>query len=605
MGTLLPLLLSVMLAGPAPAARSVIRPATRTLAATRTVASSSRYEAARTQLRALMRDPIKRRYHHRWEKAIKALLESAVGKDAPAATLEAARARYALYRWSANEADRDAALRLALRAERLGARDASKFAAAIRREAGDERPNAAPHREKPAVAAAPARPAEPKHPHGATATAPTPARPELEAAPEPELEAVVAELKAPPELKLGTSNGAGTASVGDVKAWTGDDYTRIAIPLDHWVGWQKFELPAVGGAPRRLALDFRPARLDGAAQARNVEGDQVDRVRTAQRDPETVRVVFELPGRDDVRFYRLDDPPRLIVDIGTRLAEREARGAARGPAAAAPAPKGPLTTPSTIGPPPPPPPPPPALAGSGDEEGGATHPIRRIVVDAGHGGYDPGAIGPSGVREKDVTLAMSRKLAQRLKQAGFEVVMTRSDDRYVALEERTAIANASKGDLFVSIHANANPRRSLAGVETWILNVADDRYANRLAARENGVDPDDESGALDARRILTDLDARSSTDASRRLAQQVQKEITGSVRERVGEVQDLGVKSALFYVLVGARMPAVLVETAFISNRREEQRLSSARYQDEVAAAVARAVVGFASQQGPRLAAGP
>jgi N-acetylmuramoyl-L-alanine amidase len=321
-------------------------------------------------------------------------------------------------------------------------------------------------------------------------------------------------------------------------------------------------------------------------------------VRTAQRDAETVRVVLDLPGRDDVRFYRLDDPPRLIVDIGTRLAEREARGAARASSTPSPATIGPVPTPPTVGPPPP------ALAGSGDEEGGATRPVHRIVIDAGHGGYDPGAIGPSGVREKDVTLAMSLKLAQRLKQAGFEVVLTRGDDRFVALEERTAIANARKGDLF-SIHANANPRRSLAGVETWILNVADDRYANRLAARENGVDPDEESGAVDARRILTDLDARASTDASRRLATQVQKEITGAVREKVGEVQDLGVKSALFYVLVGARMPAVLVETAFISNRREEQRLASGRFQDEVAGAVARAVVAFAAQQGPRLASSP
>jgi len=227
------------------------------------------------------------------------------------------------------------------------------------------------------------------------------------------------------------------------------------------------------------------------------------------------------------------------------------------------------------------------------------------VVDAGHGGLDPGAIGPTGVREKDVTLAISRRLEQRLKKAGFAVVMTRSDDRYVALEERTAIANARKGDLFVSIHANANPRRTLAGVESWVLNVADDRYSTRLAARENGVDPDDEADAADARRILTDLDARSATDASRRLAEQVQKEITGSVREKVGDVQDLGVKSALFYVLVGARMPAVLVETAFISNRREEQRLASARYQDEVASAVARAVVGFAAQQGTRVARAP
>ena len=585
MGLLLPLLFSVMLAAPAPAHRPEAR----------AVNAGSRYEQARAQLKSLMRDPVKRRYHHHWEKAIKALLASAAGKDAPAATLEAARARYALYRWSANEADRDAALRLARRAERLGSRDAARFAAAIRREAGDDRPAASPRKERAVVASAPARGAGPR---AAPAAPAEPVRHDLDPPPEPELEAAVADLKAPPELKLGSSNGAGTATIGEVRAWASDDYTRVAISLDHWVGWQRFELPAAGGAPRRLALDFRPARLEGSARARNVEGEQVDRVRTAQRDPETVRVVLDLPGRDDVRFYRLDDPPRLIVDIGTRLAEREARGQVKGPAASQPM-VGPAQTPATIGPPPA------AAAPPGDEEGGATRPIRRVVVDAGHGGFDPGAIGPTGVREKDVTLAMARKLAQRLRQAGFEVVMTRSDDRHVALEERTAIANARKGDLFVSIHANANPRRSLAGVESWILNVADDRYATRLAARENGVDPDEEGAAIDARRILTDLDARSATDASRRLAQQVQREITSSVREKVGEVQDLGVKSALFYVLVGARMPAVLVETAFISNRREEQRLASARYQDEVAAAVTRAVVAFAAQQDPRLARGP
>jgi N-acetylmuramoyl-L-alanine amidase len=581
MGGVLPLLLAVLLAAPSPTVKAAARPAP----------AGARLEAARAQLKALMRDPVKRRYHHHWERAIKALQDAAVGRDAPAATLEAARARYALYRWSANEADREAALRLARQAERLGARDAARFAAAIRREAGDDHPPPARTRPgKAAVAAATARAGEPRPRPAAPpapAAAPASTRHELDPTPEPELEAAVADLKAPPDLQLGASNGAGAARIGEVRAWASDDYTRVAISLDHWVGWQKLELPAAGGAPRRLALDFRPARLDGAAQARSVDGEQVDRVRSAQRDPETVRVVLDLPGRDDVRFYRMDDPPRLIVDVGTRLAEREARGAPHGAA-----------TPPAAGPTP-------APAREADEEEGGRRLVRRVVIDAGHGGFDPGAIGPTGVREKDVTLAISRRLAQRLKLAGFEVVMTRADDRYVALEERTAIANARRGDLFVSIHANANPRRSLAGVESWVLNVADDRYATRLAARENGVDPDEEASATDARRILSDLDARSATDASRRLAQQVQREITGAVRERVGEVQDLGVKSALFYVLVGARMPAVLVETAFISNRREEQRLASARFQDEVAGAVARAVVAFAAQQGPRLARAP
>ncbi len=216
-------------------------------------------------------------------------------------------------------------------------------------------------------------------------------------------------------------------------------------------------------------------------------------------------------------------------------------------------------------------------------------------MDAGHGGHDPGAIGPTRVREKDVTLAIATRLARRLRAAGFDVVLTRKDDRYLALEERTGIANAARGDLFVSVHANANPRRARAGVETYFLNVADDRYAARLAARENGLDPGAE-GRAEVQRILTDFEAKSSATASRKLALGVQRELCSTLRGRYGEVHDLGVKSALFYVLLGARMPAVLVETAFISNRAEEKRLASGSYQDEVAGAIAKAVAGFAAR---------
>jgi len=538
---------------------------------------------ARERLKALMRDGQKRRFRHHWEKAIRDLQAAAVGKDAAEATLQAARARYALYRWSANEPDRDEALRLARKATALGSKGAAGFAAAVRREAGDG------EEERPVRAKATA---------GKAPRAPRPAqeRPEAlaDAPPDPELEAAVADLGAQATpIPLGQSGGEGTATVAGVKAWANDDYTRVAIYLDHWVGWQKLELPAGAGSPRRLALDFKPARLDGEAMARAVGGDQVDRVRTAQYASDTVRVVLDLPGGDAVRFYSLDDPPRLIVDVGTRQAAREVRQAAAAREAspareaasreAAPEARG---------------------AREADEEGEG-RPIRRVVVDAGHGGHDPGAIGPTRVREKDATLAIARRLAAKLKKAGFEVVMTRSDDRFVALEERTAIANTRKGDLFVSIHANAHPRRALAGVETWVLNVADDRYAVRLAARENGADLDEAGEGSQAQRILTDLDAKAATGASRRLAHLVQREITGAVRTRFGEVQDLGVKSALFYVLLGARMPAVLVETAFISNRREEQRLASPAYQDEVASAVSRAVEQFA-RSGARVArAGP
>jgi N-acetylmuramoyl-L-alanine amidase len=397
---------------------------------------------------------------------------------------------------------------------------------------------------------------------------------------------------ASPSHPLGTSGGEGPARVSEVRTWSSDEYTRVAVYLSHWVGWQKLELPAAPGRPRRIALDLRPAVLAGAALARPVAGEQVDRVRAAQNDPETVRVVLELPGGDGVEAFALDDPPRLVLDVGAR--HRRARPEPETPtvssehsegAAAAPRPtEAPGATAGAAGEP----------AGSGDEEAEEVRgPIRRIVVDAGHGGHDPGAIGPRRVREKDVTLAMAKRLAKRLREAGFEVVLTRKDDRYLRLEDRTAIANTARGDLFVSIHANAHPRRIRTGIETYFLNTAADRYAARLAARENGLDIDEEGGALVAR-IKTDLGAQWDAGASRKLARGVQREVTSGVRMHVGEVRDLGVKSALFYVLLGARMPAVLVETGFISNRDEERRLASVRYQDEVATGIARAVSSFA-----------
>jgi N-acetylmuramoyl-L-alanine amidase len=535
---------------------------------------------------ALQRDRTRRRYHHHWERAIAALLASAKGKDAPAATLEAARARYALYRWSANEADREKALVLAARATRKGSRDAAALAAAIQREAGeDDRPaRAAPSRRD---ASAPRRrAADASPPPAAPAVEPAPS--DDEPAQDPALEAALADLSAAhttPALPLGASEGEGPARVSEVRTWSSDDYTRVAVYLSHWVGWQKLELQPAPDRPRRIALDLRPAVLEGAALARAVPGDRIGRVRAAQNAPDTVRVVLELPGADGVEVFALDDPPRLVLDVGTNQARREAvaRAGERGEATPTATATATATRPDDVagdrGP----------RDDGGEEPGG---PIRRVVVDAGHGGHDPGAIGPGRVREKDVTLAMARRLARRLRAAGFEVVLTRTDDRFLALEERTAVANTARGDLFVSIHANAHPRRNRSGVETYFLNVADDRYAARLAARENGLDLDGQGDAVT--RILTDLDAKASAGASRRLARLVQREVTAGVRARIGDVRDLGVKSALFYVLLGARMPAVLVETAFISNRDEERRLASERYQEEVAAGVARAVTAFA-----------
>jgi N-acetylmuramoyl-L-alanine amidase len=565
---------------------------------------------------ALLRDRTRRRFRHHWERAITNLLRAARGKDRAAGLLEAARARYALYRWSADEADRDKALGLANRAAKLGARDARALATAIRREAGDERP-APPPRTPARRAPAPETSEDPSD----------------EEAPDPALEAALGELaEAAVPMRLGASGGEGRATVSAVRSWSSPGYTRVAVYLSHWVGWQKLELAPAGDRPRRLALDLRPAVLTGRALKRAVAGEQVAGLRAAQNDAETVRVVLDLAGPDEVQLFQLEDPPRLVLDVGTPVRQAplplvaipapappsaSASAAAPPEAAAATAPAPRTASPAADAPDTAVSLPPRVLAAleRNGEPSAAPRPagpievtpspeggdraIRRIVVDAGHGGHDPGATGPSRVREKHVTLGIARRLAVRLRAAGYEVVLTRNSDRYLSLEERTALANTARGDLFISVHANAHPRRNRSGVETYFLNVTDDRYAARLAARENGLDL---SAGRDVARILTDLDAKASAGTSQRLARLVQREVCGGLRSRVGEVRNLGVKSALFYVLLGARMPAVLVETGFISNRLEEKRLASARYQDEVAAGIARAVAAFDGGE-PRVAA--
>jgi N-acetylmuramoyl-L-alanine amidase len=216
--------------------------------------------------------------------------------------------------------------------------------------------------------------------------------------------------------------------------------------------------------------------------------------------------------------------------------------------------------------------------------------MRRVVIDPGHGGRDTGAVGRHGLREKDVALAIARTLARRLRALGFTVILTRKDDSYVSLDERTRIANQARADLFVSVHCNAARRRTLSGVETWTLNVASDRYSTRLATFENA---DAERTVSDLRLILADLATRANASDARDLAEAVQGSLVRNLRARVGRVGDHGVKQALFYVLLGAHMPAILVETGFISNPAEEARLRSRTYQTGAAEAIAQGVKEF------------
>jgi N-acetylmuramoyl-L-alanine amidase len=216
--------------------------------------------------------------------------------------------------------------------------------------------------------------------------------------------------------------------------------------------------------------------------------------------------------------------------------------------------------------------------------------VRRVIIDPGHGGHDTGAIGKSGTREKDITLAISEKLAAELKERGLEVILTRDEDRYVRLEDRAQFANESRGDLFISVHCNSAASAKLHGVETYTLNLSSDRYSIRLAARENSST---EKGISDLQFILADLATKANTGESTRLASQVQKSLVGQLSKDYTGVKDLGNKEALFYVLLGVKMPAILVETSFLSHAEEEERLNSEEYQDSVAQAIAQGVEDF------------
>jgi len=219
--------------------------------------------------------------------------------------------------------------------------------------------------------------------------------------------------------------------------------------------------------------------------------------------------------------------------------------------------------------------------------------LRTVVIDAGHGGKDFGAIGKLGTREKHIALKITKKVKAALKKAlpGVKVILTRTDDHYLKLKERTDIANKHDADLFISIHCNATLSRKVHGVSTYFLNMASDNYAGRLANRENQAHPGEVD---DLSFILADLATTANTEDSIKAATYVQKGMLSKLKkEKYSHIKDRRVNSALFYVLLNARMPSILVETSFISNYREEKRLRSSRYQRTLAAGIVKGIVRY------------
>jgi N-acetylmuramoyl-L-alanine amidase len=285
-------------------------------------------------------------------------------------------------------------------------------------------------------------------------------------------------------------------------------------------------------------------------------------------------VVLDLQNRTAHNAFMVADPYRLIIDVaGERHAAGSDNSARR--ANQEPATRKPLQTTNKMGAP--------TAVSNG---------LRKVVLDPGHGGKDPGALGPGGIAEKEIVLSIAKKLAVKLKtEMGTEVVLTRKDDRFVPLEDRTLLANSQDADLFISLHVNASPNADARGIETYYLDNTTDEAAIRLAARENATS---RKNISDLQFILSDMMQNMKLEDSITLAHRLQAALVSGMSKFMGDVKDLGVKKALFHVLVGARMPSVLVEMFFITNKNESRAMADPNYQDAMVDALFEGIQKYA-----------
>lgn len=380
----------------------------------------------------------------------------------------------------------------------------------------------------------------------------------------------------------GTSVAKGPAAVvKDVRHWSNPDYTRIAITVDREAHFETHQIKQRPNdvLPSRIYLDITGARIGPGVHDLQIADQQLKSARVGQYKPDVVRVVFDVDRIKEYKVFSLSDPFRIIVDVrGERPLEFTKLTEQIQPAPASAAETKPTETRDEK-----PRPKPAATFKPGK--------IRRIVVDPGHGGHDPGAVGAGGTQEKDVVLAIGLQLADKIREElGIDVVMTRSTDVFIPLEERTAIANKVNADLFVSVHANASLNRGASGVETYYLNLAKTEKAAQLAARENGTSLEKVS-LLQA--ILFDLMANYKLNDSAHLADEVQKSLYKKLNGHHPGTRNLGVKQGPFYVLVGATMPSILAEVAFISNEAEEARLRDKAFLDLAADGIVDGIKGY------------
>lgn len=390
-----------------------------------------------------------------------------------------------------------------------------------------------------------------------------------EGVPSPAASAPVAETDKP--------SAEGRVSVDGIRYWEEQGSLRVVVDLN---GQARFTRGSVENPPRvyvdignaSLGAQIGPHQLD-------VNSPMLRGIRIAQNDPDTVRVVLDLEELRNIDTFTLSDPSRLVIDVlGQAVASVSSRSSTRAPAvdAGGEARTEPAEEPKIAEQP--------ALP---TEDGDLTLSrslglkARRVVIDPGHGGHDPGTIGPSGLSEAELVLDVAKRLRKRIQEdlPGTEVLLTREDDTYVGLEARPLVANQAGADLFISIHANSSRTQSIRGFETFFLNVTGSQDALEIAARENAAS---ERPLSDMPNILNQIMLQEWADESREFAAHIQKALAS--RSDLG--RDRGVKQAPLVVLLGANMPSILAEISFISNPEDERLLKGDARRQQIADAL-------------------
>jgi len=436
-------------------------------------------------------------------------------------------------------------------------------------------------------------------------------------------------------------------SVTAVRHWSLAEVTRVAIEVS---GEFQFRTERLHN-PERVYFDIlnaRPRFESRGGYTESLEDRMVKRIRVAQTAPGVTRVVLDLSADVEATTSQLANPSRLVIELRTG----SATAAPPSLPAALPSPRPPvIIKPDTPKLDPPPASPTraaqplkpeisaaPAAPAAPDEMGNASRrtgaplplkpevaaappaapappeeigkaarhtssgessltralglKINRVVIDPGHGGHDNGTEGPHGLLEKDLVLDVSKRLGKLIEeQLGAEVVYTRSDDTFVPLEGRTALANEKKADLFLSIHANSSAYPRIAGIETYYLNITGSKDALDVAARENAVS---QKSVYELSDLIEQITKHDKSEESKEFAGRIQSSLYAFSARNLPGSKNRGVRSAPFVVLIGANMPSVLAEIGFLSNAREEANLKRPDYRQKLAESLFRGVSKYA-----------